>query len=188
MSRSDVVQHVLEKSHFERFGLHDQQRCSSTLAHFDTTSFVDTRKEHSSMTSSPAASLPPELLFEIFSQFEDVEGEADQQSLKHATLVCRAWADPAQSVLWQSGATLEGDDDVRKFIRTAPRRRVGPKDISIFNLRRVELLDALWPHVEGIETLLVGSQGGVISAETFEHSALSGSSRKAQRLSSVPVL
>ncbi|GAA5962788.1 hypothetical protein JCM3765_001518 [Sporobolomyces pararoseus] len=124
------------------------------------------------MEASPIALLPPELLLEVFSHLTDDSNEVDQQSLKSATLVCRSWSDPAQSILWQSGATLQGDKDVQKFIGTASRRRVGPKEILVYDLRNVKLLPRLWESVVGVESLVIVSEGGSFSAETFDHPAL----------------
>ncbi|GAA5909467.1 F-box protein [Sporobolomyces salmoneus] len=124
------------------------------------------------MSTIEGVTLPPELLLEVFSHLED-GGQVDQQSLKNSTLVCRAWADPAQSVLWQSGAVLEGDKDVKKFIGTASRRRVGAKEISVYGLRNVKLLEKLWDSIAGVENLTIVCEGGSISAKTFNHPALS---------------
>ncbi|GAA5872955.1 hypothetical protein JCM16303_006891 [Sporobolomyces ruberrimus] len=118
------------------------------------------------MTSSPVAMLPPELLLEIFSQ------SPDQEDLKRCTLVCQAWRDEAQSVLWRSGATLVGDEDIRRFVGTASRRRVNPKEMTICNLRNPRLLSTLWSSIAGVETLVILSEGGTFSAETFNHPAL----------------
>lgn len=134
----------------------------------------NTSADREPMDPSPAASVPPELLLEIFSHLVDDSGEFDQQSLKNCTLVSRTWSDPAQAVLWQSGATLESDKDVQKFVSTASRRRVGPKEILVYGLRDVNLLQRLWECIEGVESLVIASEGGSFSAETFNHSALAG--------------
>ncbi|GAA6015874.1 hypothetical protein JCM11491_007222 [Sporobolomyces phaffii] len=133
-----------------------------------------------------AGTLPPELLLEVFAHLDDAAGEVDQQSLKHATLVCRAWADPAQSILWQAGATLDGDRDVERFVSTAPRRRVGPKEILVYGLRTVESLDKLWPSIAGVESLVIVSEGGVYSAKNFDHPALAGLKSLALKGSLIP--
>ncbi|GAA5975684.1 hypothetical protein JCM5350_002692 [Sporobolomyces pararoseus] len=124
------------------------------------------------MEASPATLLPPELLLEVFSHLLDESNEFDQQSLKSSTLVCRKWSEPAQSILWQSGATLQGDKDVQKFVGTASRRRVGPKEILVYGLRNVKLLPKLWESIAGVESLVIVSEGGNFSTETFNHSAL----------------
>ncbi|GAA5935313.1 F-box protein [Sporobolomyces koalae] len=128
------------------------------------------------MTRASATSIPYEVLLNIFTHLIDPEAieTGDQPSLKHATLVCRTWVNPAQSILWQSGATLQGDRDVEKFVSTASRRRVGPKEISLHGLRDAKSLPKLWDSIKGVESLYIVAQGVPISAATFDHPALAG--------------
>lgn len=132
------------------------------------------------MNESPATQLPPELLLVIFSHLQNSQDEeqADQISLKFATLVCRAFTEPAQAILWQSGATLEGAGDLEKFIKSASRRRVGPKELTVKDGRDAideKLLIRLWDSIRGVARLTIISGETRVSAETFNHAALAGS-------------
>ncbi|GAA6058813.1 hypothetical protein JCM10212_001929 [Sporobolomyces blumeae] len=120
--------------------------------------------------------LPPELLLEVFAHLESVDPREpkgpEHPSLKAASLVCRAWRDPAQTTLWHLGAALDGQGEVEQWIKTRSRRRQGPKELLIYDVKDDEVLKRLWNEVHGIERLSVVSPVTRMSASTFDHPAL----------------
>ncbi|GAA5920810.1 hypothetical protein JCM1841_005105 [Sporobolomyces salmonicolor] len=124
------------------------------------------------MTAPLASELPPELFLAIFSHLEFDGGYPDQDTLRSASLVCRAWRDPAQTTLWESGALLENEQEVRSWIRTKGRRRCGPREMVVANVRGEGLLQELFGEMHGVQALTILNPEGNVSANTFAHPAL----------------
>ncbi|CEQ41467.1 SPOSA6832_03202 [Sporobolomyces salmonicolor] len=124
------------------------------------------------MPAPLASELPPELFLAIFSHLEFDGGYPDQDTLRSASLVCRAWRDPAQTTLWESGALLENEQEVRSWIRTKGRRRCGPREMVVANVRGEGLLQELFGEMHGVQALTILNPEGNVSANTFAHPAL----------------
>ncbi|BGP14837.1 hypothetical protein JCM10213_002724 [Rhodosporidiobolus nylandii] len=99
-------------------------------------------------------SLPPELVGEVLSHFFAVD-DVHVESLKAASLVCRAWRDPAQTFVWQSGAELRSEEDIEAFVRTRHLRRTGPKEIAVHGYKDRRSLKKLFEVCDGLRWLMV---------------------------------
>lgn len=113
-------------------------------------------KMESDTQESPATihSLPPELLSDILSHLFTTD-EIHLDSLKHASLVSRAWRDPAQTLVWEAGAELRSSEDVERFIRTSSSRRSGPREMAIHDYEDAGQLKRLFAVCGSLRWLMV---------------------------------
>ncbi|GAA5861368.1 hypothetical protein JCM8547_006108 [Rhodosporidiobolus lusitaniae] len=127
-----------------------------------------------SLADEPASisSLPSELIDEILSQFFS-EDDVDVDSLKAASLVCRAWREPAQRFVWASGAELRNEQDVQRYIKSASRRRSGPKELAVHGFKDAASLKKLFEVCGGLRWLMIATPDRDFKSELLASPALS---------------
>ncbi|GAA5900203.1 hypothetical protein JCM6882_002273 [Rhodosporidiobolus microsporus] len=113
------------------------------------------------------ASLPPELLTDIFSHLYTTL-EPDLDSLKSATLVCSSWRDSAQRLVWAAGAELQDENDLSLYVSSAGRRRGGPKEIAVHGYKETGTLERLFGVCGGLRWLMIN----LSSEQRFEPETL----------------
>lgn len=123
--------------------------------------------------------LPDELVDYALSFLSLDRDGLDLDSLKHASLVHSRWTHAAQRYIWQAGAELLTPDDVDQFIKTAPRRTSGPRELAVHAHASMHQLTRLWDVCgDGdLKMLMIATPTRDVDPAVLVHPALKGSSR-----------
>ncbi|GAA5982303.1 hypothetical protein JCM11641_002002 [Rhodosporidiobolus odoratus] len=116
--------------------------------------------------------LPPELLADILSHLYTAD-EVHLDSLKAASLVAHAWTDSAQRLLWSAGAELQSEQDIDKFVKTAPLRRSGPKELAVLDYKDKRSLKRLFRVCRGLRWLMLATPKRELDSKVLQMAELS---------------
>ncbi|GAA6008496.1 hypothetical protein JCM10207_007133 [Rhodosporidiobolus poonsookiae] len=112
-------------------------------------------------------SLPQELLASILSHNFTKDDPPDLDTLKAASLVCRAWREPAQRLVWACGAELLSEDEMDAFVRTRPLRRGGPREMAVHEYKDRKRLKRVLGVCDGLRFLMVAVPERDFDANVF---------------------
>ncbi|POY76886.1 hypothetical protein BMF94_0138 [Rhodotorula taiwanensis] len=120
--------------------------------------------------------LPDELVDYALSFLSLDRDGLDLDSLKHASLVHSRWTHAAQRYIWQAGAELLTPDDVDQFIKTAPRRTSGPRELAVHAHASMHQLTRLWDVCgDGdLKMLMIATPTRDVDPAVLVHPALKG--------------
>ncbi|GAA6000290.1 uncharacterized protein JCM10292_004072 [Rhodotorula paludigena] len=122
-------------------------------------------------TGATVHDLPEELVASILSHFAD-SSSVDLDTLKACSLVHSSWRDPAQRLLWECGAELYTEEDVRSWTRTRARRRCGPREIAVHAYGDRKELKRLLDGCAGVRWLMLATPNRDIDPKILAHPAL----------------